>query len=121
MNSEPLPRTREAVDWWLKHWGRDAVLSGDEPMSREDLKRLMSVNGDTAEGLDLTFRNLQSADLSEINLREIRLREAALGHTNLRETNLFRANLQGAELFRADLRGGHSLCKPTCRGRTCWP
>ncbi len=105
MNSEPLPRTRESVDWWLKHWGRDAVLSGDEPMSREDLKRLMSVNGGTAEGLDLTFRNLQSADLSEINLREIRLREAALGHTNLRETNLFRANLQGAELFRADLRG----------------
>ncbi len=105
MQEQPLPRTKEAVDWWLKQWGRDDVLSGSEPMSRKDVERLVSVNGRTTEGLDLAFRNLNSADLSEMNLRGISFRAADLGRADLREADLFRADLQEADLFRADLRG----------------
>ena len=105
MQEKPLPHTGEAVDWWLKRWDRDGVLSGEEPMSRNDVDGLIKANGGTAEGLDLTFRNLQSANLSEMNLREARLQGADLGHTDLREADLFRADLQEADLFRTDLRG----------------
>ena len=101
----PLPRTSEAVDWWLKQWGRNDVLSGDEPMSREDVERLICANGGTAAGLDLTFRNLRSANLSGMDLREVLFQAADLGRTDLREADLFRADLQEADLFRADLRG----------------
>ena len=100
-----MPRSREAVDWWLEKWGRQTVVSGDEPLSREDIERLIKVNGGTARDLDLTYRNLRGLDLSEINLREIRLREADLNHADLRETDLFRVDLRDADLFRADLRG----------------
>ncbi len=100
-----MPRTREAVDWWLKQWGRDDVLSGKEPMSREDVAGLISANGGTAADLDLAFRNLRSANLSEMNLREGRFQAADLGRTDLRDADLFRADLQEADLFRADFRG----------------
>ena len=105
MQEKPSPRTGETVDWWLKQWGREDVLSGDEPMSRQDVEGLIKANGGTAEGLDLTYRNLRSANLSEINLREARLQAADLGHADLREADLFRADLQEADLFRTDLRG----------------
>ena len=74
-------------------------------MSREDVERLISVNGGTAEGLDLFFRNLNSANLSELNLRGVCFRATDLGRTDLRDADLFRADLQDADLFRADLRG----------------
>ena len=101
----PLPRSREAVDWWLKQWGRGEALSGDEPMTREDVEGLIRANGGTAAGLDLAGRNLREADLSEMNLREVHMQGADLGHADLREADLFRAGLQEADLFRVDLRG----------------
>ena len=101
----PLPHTKEAVDWWLKQWGRDDVLSGKEPVSREDVERLICANGGTASGLDLTFRNFNSAKLSEMDLRGVCFRGADLGHTDLRETDLLRADFREADLFRTDLRG----------------
>ena len=100
-----MPRTREAVDWWLKQWGRDRVLSGNDPISREDVERLISVNGATAEGLYLASRNLNSANLSEMNLRGVCFQATDLGRTDLREADLFRADLQEADLFRSDIRG----------------
>ena len=101
----PLPHTKEAVDWWFKQWGRDDVLSGKEPVSREDVERLICANGGTAAGLDLTFRNLNSAKLSEMDLRGVCLGGADLGHTDLRESDLLRADFREADLFRTDLRG----------------
>ncbi len=100
----PLPRTGEAVDWWLKKWGREAVVSGDEPMGREDVEKLISVNGETAAGLRLDGRNLAEADLSGMNLREASLRRANLFYANLRDTDLSRTDLREADLFHADLR-----------------
>ena len=100
-----MPRTKEAVDWWLEQWGRFDVLSGDEPMSRGDVEGLIGVNGGTAVGLDLTSRSLRSANLSELNLREGCFRAADLGRTDFREADLFRADLQEADVFRADFRG----------------
>ena len=101
----PLPRTGDAVDWWLKQWGRDDVLAGIEPMSREDVKRLICANGGTAADLDLTFRNLNSANLSEMDLRGVCFKGADLGHTDFRESDLLRADFREADLFRSDLRG----------------
>ena len=99
-----MPRSAEAVDWWLKKWGRDAVVSGDETMSREDVERLISANGETSAGLYLAARNLREADLSGMNLREACLREANLFYADLRETDLSRTDLREADLFHADLR-----------------
>jgi hypothetical protein len=59
----PLPRSREAVDWWMKKWGRDAVVEGKEPLTREDVERLIEVNGGKAEGLDLNFRDMRGINL----------------------------------------------------------
>ena len=101
----PLPQTREAVDWWLTHWGREELLSGVEAMSRQDVEDLIRVNGGTPAGLDLSIRNLHSADLSGIDLREANLQAADLGRTDLRDADLFRVDLREADLFRADLRG----------------
>ena len=101
----PLPRTSEAVDWWLKHWGRHDVLSGDEPISREDVEGLICANGGTAAGLDLASRNLHAADLSGMDLREALFQAADLGRADLRDADLFRADFQETDLFRADLRG----------------
>ena len=61
----------EAVEWWLNQWNRDDVLSGNEPMSREDVEGLIKANGGTSDGLNLAFRNLNSANLSELNLRGV--------------------------------------------------
>ena len=104
------------MDWWLKQWGREDVLSGDEPMSRQDVEGLIKANGGTAEGLDLTYRNLRSANLSEINLREARLQAADLGHADLREADLFRTDLRGAFLVRADFRSAYL---PAIRVHNC--
>ena len=102
MQEPPLPRTSEAVDWWLDQWGRGDVLFGNGPMSREDVQGLISGTG---EGLYPAFRNLNSANLSELNLRGVGFRGADLGRTDLLDADLFRADLQEADPFRADLRG----------------
>ena len=83
----PLPRGREAVDWWLKKWGRS------EPLTREDVQHLIKVNGGTANELALSRRNLQDASLGDSNLRGARL-----WRTNLRHASLGYANLYGADL-----------------------
>ena len=105
MQDFPRPTTREAVDWWLNRWCLAGVVSGNEPLSREHIERLICVNGGHGAGLDLSLRNLNTADLSKLNLRETSFRGSDLGHTNLRDADLFRADLQETDLFRADLRG----------------
>ena len=90
----PLPRYREAVDWWLARWGRTELLT------REDVERLIEANGGTAEGLYLVSRDLQDADLRYANLQG-----ANLWRANLQGADLSGAKLQGADLFGADLQG----------------
>jgi uncharacterized protein YjbI with pentapeptide repeats len=98
--------------------GKD-VLSGGEPMSREDVEQLICANGGTAAGLDLNFRNLHSANLSGMDLREASFQATDLGRADLRDADLFRADLQEADLFRADLRGAF-LMQPTSDRYTFW-
>lgn len=105
----PLPRTREAVDWWLKKWGRQAVLDSQEPMTREDVERLIEINGGTAEGLYLFKRNLSGIELLEASLRgailaESKFYKAMIFSVDLQEAELARANFHGANLNCSDLR-----------------
>ena len=117
----PLPQTREAVDWWLKEWGRQSVVDGQEPLNRQDVERLIEVNGGTAEGLYLYQRNLQQIQLPWINksgearpfdlqgvvLADAKLEAANLYLADLQRADLARANLQEANLGVADLRGSN--------------
>ena len=99
----PLPQTRDAVDWWLTKWGRQ------EPLNREDVERLIEVNGGTGESLDLTRRDIRKINLWR-GLREdkdvlpFELAGANLSWSDLRAANLSGADLQEARLFLADLR-----------------
>ena len=63
-----LPRNREAVDWWLKKWGRQAVIDGEEPLNREDVERLKEANGGSAEKLYLVERDMHGASLYKADL-----------------------------------------------------
>ena len=97
-----LPRTREAVDWWLKKWGRQAVIDRQEPLNREDVERLIEANGGTAEELSLNLRDLSGANLSDCDLKK-----ATLNRSNLRATDCSGADLQDTGLLEADLRGAN--------------
>lgn len=33
LKDDPLPRSREAVDWWLEKWGRQEVVMGNQPLT----------------------------------------------------------------------------------------
>ena len=83
----PLPRTREVVDWWLARWGRA------EPLTRQDVERLIAANGSTAEGLFLARRNLQGAQILKMDLRD----------ANLQSADLIRTDFQGALMIDANL------------------
>ncbi|MBI4337972.1 MAG: pentapeptide repeat-containing protein [Chloroflexi bacterium] len=112
------PRTREAVDCWLRHWGRHAQADGTEPLTREDVERLIEANGGTAQGLNLNGRNmrgiylehavlvgadLSGADMSDAVLRFADLSDAKLVRTNLRRADLFRVTLSSdTDLDRVD-------------------
>ena len=100
----PLPRDRAGVDWWLRKWGRT------EPLTRQDVERLIEANGGTAEELYLARRNIQGASLIRANLQHAilsgaNLQGADLIGANLQGTDLSGANLQGADLSGADLQG----------------
>jgi len=95
----PLPRSQEAVDWWLKKWGRDTVVEGKEPLTWEDVERLIEVNGGTAEGLHLVERDMLGADL----------RGADLAGASLQGASLWEAKLQGASLEGARISPGTNL------------
>lgn len=106
----PLPRSREAVDWWLKKWGRDAVIDGQEPLTREDVERLIEANGGNPAGLDLAARDLRNIDLGpgkdeSGEFHPINLLEVVLSEANLQGAKLGQANLQGSYLDLANLRG----------------
>jgi len=106
----PLPRTREAVDWWLNKWGRHAVVDDKEPLSWEDVQKLVAVNGGTAWGLELGNRNLREIDFFEAKLQgtilnRTDLRDAALMWAKLQEVDLTAADLRGTNLHGADLQG----------------
>ena len=101
----PLAHSATLVDRWLTAQGRTGVIAGSEPLSREDVVGLICANGGTGEGLDLSFRNLNSADLSGLKLKGAVLRGADLGYADLQDCDLFGADLRESDLFRADLRG----------------
>lgn len=120
----PLPRTREAVDWWLRKWGRDTVVEGKVPLTRRDVERLIEVNGSTAEELALYLRNMsqinfgtildadhavQTFNLQGANLSLAGLQGAVLTGANLQDAGLWRADLQGAVLAEANLQGAHLM------------
>jgi hypothetical protein len=107
------------VDWWLKKWGRDAVVAGTEPLTREDVERLIEANGGTAAGLYLPLRDLRGINLGlrtdqegksqpfklqGIVLADSNLKQAELGFANFNGADLARCNFQGAGLYGADLR-----------------
>jgi len=109
---DPLPRSREAVDWWLRKWGRDAVVEGKEPLTWEDVQRLIMVNGGTAEELNLSRRRIRGENLIGANLRGAYflgadLQSASLVGANLQGTNLRFANLQDAWLTLAELQSAN--------------
>ena len=101
----PLAHSAALVDQWLSEQGRTGVVAGSEPLCREDVVGLICANGGTGEGLDLSFRNLNSADLSGLRLRGAVLRGSDLGHADLHDCDLFGADLRECDLFRADLQG----------------
>lgn len=127
----PLPRSREAVDWWLQKWGRQAVLDGQEPLNREDLERLIEVNGGTAEGLYLPERHLGAINLYPIrrdshgHLQPFNLRGAILAgcvfhkammfSVDLQDADIAWTNLHGACLYGADLRGANLFSADLCK------
>jgi len=75
------------------------------PYTRDDILRLIKENGDTAEGLDLSGKNLAGIDLSNLNLGSVILQGAYLPDANLQGTLLPNANLQDAFAVNANLRG----------------
>jgi hypothetical protein len=65
--------------------------------------------GESLEGADLSFANLNQAELSGANLNRANLSEADLSGASLYGADLsgaklFHTNLSGADLFKADLR-----------------
>lgn len=81
----------------------------ENPLTREDVLRLIEENGGTAEGLDLSEKVFEAGiDLSGLELNEI-----ILDGTKLDEANLERAILAGANLQRA------SLCGANLQGVKC--
>ena len=96
----PLPRSREAVDWWLKKWGRQGVVDGKEPFSREDVWRLVEENGGTAKWLCLIGRDMRGIVLASFNLEG-----ANLAHCDLEKARVYESNLSGAILHGANLQG----------------
>ncbi len=108
----PPPRTSEAVDCWLRKWGRNAAVDGKEPLTREDVERLIEANGGTGDELELRQRDMQGADLYFAKLEGAFLRMASLQGANLTGANLQgahleEANLQSAQLRRAGLQGAY--------------
>jgi hypothetical protein len=65
--------------------------------------RLIEANGGTAEGLDLSDRNLSGAALRGVDLSKAKLQNAILVGADLQEANLQGANFQMADLRNADL------------------
>jgi uncharacterized protein YjbI with pentapeptide repeats len=118
----PLPRTREGVDCWLKKWGRQAVVDGQEPLTREDVERLIEVNSGTSTGLYLPERNLSAVDLHPKSdshghlqpfslqgsiLARCEFQKAMMFSVDLQEGDIAWANFQGACLNGSDLRGAN--------------
>jgi hypothetical protein len=112
------------VDWWLEKWGRGAVVTGTEPLTREDVERLIQANEGTAEGLYLTLRNMRQVHLESAQLQGAILVRADLQTARLPRANLEGAQLQGANLSRADLEDanlqGVNLRWADLRGAGLW-
>lgn len=113
-DDSPLPRNRAAVDWWLKKWGRQAVIDKKEPLNREDVEQLIVANGGTAEGLSLNARDLNGANLSDCNLNK-----ATLNLSNLRATDCSGADLADTGFLQADLREANLLGTNLKGARLC--
>src|ERR671919_454133 len=57
-----LPHGPGEVDYWLDKWGRNNVVRELEPMTLEDVERLVQVNDGVAANLCLAGRNLQGVE-----------------------------------------------------------
>jgi len=81
----------------------------ENPLTREDVLKMIEENGGKAEGLDLSGKvfergvNLSGLDLKGIRLSQASLEEANLVATNLHKTDLTFASLEGANLEKANL------------------
>ncbi len=77
----------------------------ENPLTREDVKRLIRRRGGTAEGLDLSSREFEDGiDLSDLNLKGIILR-SAIFRPRYEQGKTLGARFNGSDLQGADLRG----------------
>jgi uncharacterized protein YjbI with pentapeptide repeats len=86
------------------------VVDGKEPLTREDVERLIEVNGGIAEGLFLRRRDMRRINLwggldSEHDVQPFQFQDVDLSWSNLQEADLSWADLEGARLFRSVLQG----------------
>jgi uncharacterized protein YjbI with pentapeptide repeats len=91
-------------------WGRQAVVEAKEPLTREDVERLIEVNGGVAEGLFLRRRDMRRINLwggmdSEHDVQPFQFQDVDLSWSSLQEAELSWADLEGARLFRSALQG----------------
>lgn len=90
----------------------------EKPLTREDVLKMIEEHGGTAEGLDLSRRNLRGIDLSSpeegpcldlhgIVLKDANLQNADLCRTNFQKAIFDDANLQQAKIWDAKLQKAH--------------
>ena len=74
-----------------------------KPLTREDVIRKIKEHGGTADGLDLSGKDMRGIDLHGLELSGINLQQANLSGAILQQADLRAANLQEADLDLADL------------------
>ena len=80
----------------------------ENPLTREDVLRLIEENEGKAKGLDLSGKVFKEGiDLSGLNLEGINLRNGLFVGATLRKTNLSSSQLQGVNFIISDLQGAN--------------
>ena len=74
-----------------------------QPLTREDVKRLIAQAAGDPGKVDLSFQDLTGANLSKLDLKKINLIGANLSRANLSGANLSGAGLLGVNLSQANL------------------
>jgi len=74
----------------------------ENPFTREDVRKRIRQNGDTAKGLDFSGKEFEEeVDLCDLNLKGIILNNAGLFRAKFNGSNLAEAKLRGANLLQA--------------------
>lgn len=83
----------------------------ENPLTREDVIRMIKENGGTAKGLDLSEKVFEKGiDLSKLDLAGITLNSATLFYPSYRGKNITYANLEEANLTCANLQNVDLVC-----------